>query len=88
MKTKPNPEVFARTVLSELARLRGEVFALRLRLYEHMAAGTDYETKFQEMMNEDEAHIKEMHDKSISDALQACGLSPDPTPPDADDLYA
>jgi hypothetical protein len=79
MNTHPNPEVFARIVLSELARLRGEVFALRLRLYQQLQSNADWEQSMTEMEAEDTKRIREFAHQSLKQSLSACGLSPDPT---------
>jgi hypothetical protein len=77
---KPNPEVFAKTVLSELARLRAEVFATRLRLYQHMM-WMRYPQSFEQMESEDKTHVETFQKESLSRTLNECGLSPDPRPP-------
>jgi hypothetical protein len=74
----PNPKVFARAVLSDLARLRAEVFSLRLRLYQHISSTADRGQTFREMSDEDDKHIQEFYRESLSRSLKACGLSPDP----------
>jgi len=79
MKNNPNPEVFARIVLSELARLRGEVFALRVRLYQQLRSNADWEQSVTAMEAEDTKHIQEFAQQSLKQSLSACGLSPDPT---------
>ena len=80
MKPKPNPEVFARTVLTELARLRGEVFATRLRLYQ-MMMWMRYPQSLEQMETEDKTHIANFQKQSLSRSLIESGLSPDPKPP-------
>lgn len=88
MKNKPNPEAFARTVLTELARLRAEVFATRLRLYQQMM-WVRYPKSLEEMEAEDKAHIEEFQKKSLERSLLDCGLSPSAKQGGADeDLYA
>ena len=62
MKKNPNPEVFAKTVLSELARLRGEVFATRLRLY-HSLVHSGFPKSFAELSDEDDKNIDEPYEK-------------------------
>lgn len=86
MKQNPNPEVFARTVLAELARLHGEVIATRLRLYQIMM-WMRYPQSFEQMDAEDELHIQEFQKKFLEVSLNQCGLSSDATPPSTDDLY-
>ena len=87
MKNNPNPEVFARTVLSELARLRGEVFATRLRLHQLML-WMRYPQSIDQMQAEDKAHIEDFQKASLSKSLTECGLSLDAMPPDTDGPYA
>jgi hypothetical protein len=86
MKTKPNPEVFARTVLSELARLRGEIYATRLRLYQQMM-WMRFPKSLDDMAAEDEVHIDKFQKMSLNKSLTECGLSHDSKPPDTDDPY-
>jgi len=78
--SKPNPEVFARTVLAELARVRGEVFATRLRVYQLMM-WMRYPQSLEEMESEDKGHIETFEKASLSRSLNECGLSHDPKPP-------
>jgi len=83
MKKNPNPEVFAKTVLSELARLRGEVFATRLRLY-HSLVHSGFPKSFAELSDEDDKNIDKFYQISLKKSLKECGLSPDPTQSDTD----
>lgn len=82
--SNPNPEVFARTVLTELARLRAETFATRLRLNQLML-WMHYPQSIDQMQDEDQSHIDYFQMASLSKSLTECGLSPDPTPPDTHD---
>jgi hypothetical protein len=84
MKKHPDPEVFARIVLSKLARLQAEVSALRLRLYENMSSVPGWEMTFDEMKKEDEKNIQAFYRSTLDQSLNQCGLSPDPRPPDRD----
>ena len=91
---RPDPEVFARTVLSELSRFRAEVLVTRLRLYQHMT-WMRWPESFEKMGDDDKAKIAEFYQKSLSQSLVQCGLVPDPKPPHKppsgaspeDDLY-
>jgi hypothetical protein len=78
---KPKPEIFAKTVLTELARLRGEVFATRLRLYQLMK-WLDYPQSVEDVELEDKRHIEEFVREALRKSLTECGLTPDPMPPD------
>jgi len=84
--SKPNPEIFARTILSELAILRAEVFATRLRLYQQMM-WMRYPQSLEQMAAEDRTHVDAFQKESLGKSLSECGLSPDSKPPDTDDLY-
>lgn len=80
----PDPKVFAKTVLSELSRLRAETIVLKLRLYQHMTATPGWGQTLAEMDNEDKPRIEQYRRELLNQNLIACGLTPDPTPPDID----
>ena len=78
----PDPKVFAKTVLSELSRLRAETMVLKLRLYQHMTATPGWEQTLDEMDTEDKPRIEQYRRELLNQGLTACGLTPDPMPPD------
>jgi len=73
----PDPEVFARTVLSELSRLRAEVFTIRMRLYQQMM-WMRYPQTLEKMESEDKSLIETFQKESLNRSLSECGLTPDP----------
>lgn len=78
---KPNPEAFAKTVLTELAHLRGESLATRTRLYQLMQ-WLGFPQPIQQMQEQDDKHIDDFQQEFLKSLLPICGLSHDSTPPD------
>jgi hypothetical protein len=81
---QPNPEVFAKTVLAELSRLRAETIALRLRLYQHMTATPGWEMTLEQMDRQDKAQVEKYTAELLRQSLKECGLTPGSTPPDTE----
>ncbi len=77
----PNPEAFAKTVLTELARIDADTCATRQRLYQLMQ-WMRYPQTIQQMESEDETHIENAQKKLLDVCLTRCGLNSGPTPPD------
>jgi hypothetical protein len=80
---KPNPEVFARTLLSELARLRAEVICLRLGLYDHMSKNPTSTQTLRQMNDVDQPEIDKFWREYLEENLRECGLVPGQSPPEA-----
>ena len=78
----PNPEAFARTVLLELAHLRGESLATRTRLYQLMQ-WLGYPQPIESMMKQDDKRIEDLEKLFLNVVLPQCGLSGNPTSTDS-----
>jgi hypothetical protein len=75
----PNPEAFAKIVLTELAIVRGEAFATRLRLYQLMVRQNP-SLSLEKMEAEDQVYIQAFVKRFLEMAIGKCSLSPAPKP--------